>query len=81
MLFKDISYLELWWPFSSVEQNHLCNFGRVHHEGQFCEIFEFGPVDQEEMLFKDISYLELWWHHCSAKWNHLCNFRRMHHEE
>ena len=38
MLFKDISYLELWWPLSSVEQNHLCKFGRVHHEGQFCEI-------------------------------------------
>ena len=23
MLFKDISYLELWQPLSSVEQNHL----------------------------------------------------------
>ena len=38
MLFKDISYLELWWPLSSVEWNHLCNFGREHHEEQFCEI-------------------------------------------
>ena len=25
MWFKDISYLKLWWPFHSVEQNHLCN--------------------------------------------------------
>ena len=32
MSFKDISYLELWWPFCSVEQNHLCDFGRGHHE-------------------------------------------------
>ena len=34
MLFKDISYLELWQPFSSAERNHLCNFGRASH----CEI-------------------------------------------
>ena len=31
MLFKDISYLEFRWPLCSVEQNHLCNFGRMHH--------------------------------------------------
>ena len=37
-VFKDISYLELWQPFCSVEQNHLCNFGNRHHEEQFCEI-------------------------------------------
>ena len=37
-LFKDISYLELWQPFFSLEQNHLCNFGRGYHEEQFCEI-------------------------------------------
>ena len=35
---KDISYLELWRPFCSVEWNHLCNFGRGYHEEQFCEI-------------------------------------------
>ena len=34
---KDISYLELWRP-CSAERNHLCNFGRVYHEEQFCEI-------------------------------------------
>ena len=28
MSFKDISYLELWWPFCSAEGNHLCNSGR-----------------------------------------------------
>ena len=26
-----ISYLELWQPSCSVEQNHLCNFERGHH--------------------------------------------------
>ena len=36
--FKDISYLELWWPLCSAYQNHLCNVGRKHHEEQFCEI-------------------------------------------
>ena len=38
MPFKDISYLELWWPFCSAERNHLCNFGRGYQEEQFCEI-------------------------------------------
>ena len=27
MLFKDISYLELWQSICSMEQNHLCNSG------------------------------------------------------
>ena len=38
MPFKDISYLELWWPFCSAEQNHLCNIGSGYHEKQFHEI-------------------------------------------
>ena len=38
ILFKDISYLELWLPFCSAERNHLCNFGRVYQEEQFCDI-------------------------------------------
>ena len=38
MLFKDMSDLELWRPFCLVEWNHLCNFGRGHHEEQFCGI-------------------------------------------
>ena len=48
MLFKDISYLELWWPLSSVEQNHLCNFGRGYYEETILRnYFEFGQVVQE----------------------------------
>ena len=38
MSFKDISYLELWWPFCYAEQNQLCNFGRGYQEEQFCEV-------------------------------------------
>ena len=38
MSFTDISYLKLWRPFCSAEQNHLCNFGRGYQEEQFCEI-------------------------------------------
>ena len=38
MLFKGISYLELWQPFCSAERNHLCNFGRGYQEEQICEI-------------------------------------------
>ena len=38
MLVKDITYLELWQPFCSVERNHLCYFGRGYYEEQFYEI-------------------------------------------
>ena len=38
MLFKGISYLNIWQPFCSAECNHLCNFVREYPEGQFCEI-------------------------------------------
>ena len=38
MPFKDISYLKLWLPLCSVGWNHLCNFGRRHHEEQSCKI-------------------------------------------
>ena len=38
MSFKDISYLEFWRPFCSVEWHHLCNFGKGHYDEQFCEI-------------------------------------------
>ena len=38
MSFKDISYLELWWPFCSTEWNHLFKFSRGYYEEQFCEI-------------------------------------------
>ena len=53
--------LETLFKFCSVELNHLCNFGRGHHEEHFCDFyFEFRPVVKEKMTFKDISYLELW---------------------
>ena len=38
MLFKDISYLQLWQPFCSTEWNHLCKFGRGYHKEQFHKI-------------------------------------------
>ena len=38
MLFKGISYLELWQPLFSAQRNHLCNFGREYYEEQSCEI-------------------------------------------
>ena len=38
MLFKDISYQELWQPLWSADQKHLCNYGRRYHETWFCEI-------------------------------------------
>ena len=38
MLFKDISYLELWLPFCSAQPNHLCNFSKGHYEEHFCEM-------------------------------------------
>ena len=33
-----ISYLELWQHLRSFERNHLCNFGRRHHEEKLCEM-------------------------------------------
>ena len=35
MSFKDISYLK---HLSLVKLKHLCIFGRMHHEEQFCDI-------------------------------------------
>ena len=33
-----ISYLELWQSSCLVQQNHLCNFERWHHEEYSCEV-------------------------------------------
>ena len=52
MSFKDSSYLELWWPFCSVERNHLWNFIRGYQEEQFCEI---------------ILHLDQWFRRCHLK--------------
>ena len=69
MSFKYMSYKDrALEAICSVEHNHLCNFGRVHHEEHFCEI----------ILNSD--HLELWQPICSEQ-NHLCNFGRVHHEE
>ena len=78
MLFKDISYLELWQP-----AEPFLKFGAGHHDSRgttLLNYFKFVPVVQVEKLFEDISYLELWPLY-PAKWNHLCNFSRSHHEE
>ena len=37
MLFKDISYLELWPPIYSAKRNRA-TFGRGYYEEQFCEV-------------------------------------------
>ena len=51
MLFEFFSYLGLWQPLCSIEQNHLCVFGRRHHEEYFCKL-EFGPVAQGKCHLK-----------------------------
>ena len=53
MLFKGISYLELWQPFCSVRRNHLCNFGKGCYEVQFCEIiFNLGQWVKKKCRLK-----------------------------
>ena len=81
MRFKDISYLELWRPFCSTEWNHLYNFGRRHHEEQFCEIISNLVQWFKRRCRLKIFYLELWRPFCSAERNHLCNFGRGHYEK
>ena len=53
MLFKDISYLELWQPHCSVNWNHLSNFGRHHEEQplQSCEIILNLTLAKNNQLF------------------------------
>ena len=36
--FKDSYYKELRQRLCSADWNHLCKFGRIHHEKQLCEI-------------------------------------------
>ena len=70
---EDISYLELWQPFCSVERNHLGNFGRGHYEEQFCEfILNLGKWFRRGHLSGALAAS------CSMEWNHLCNFERGH---
>ena len=67
---KDISYLQLWWPFCLAEQNHLDNFGRGHNEVHFFEIIIICTSGEGDE-FKDISDLQLWQPFCSVEQNHL----------
>ena len=61
MLFKDLSYLELWQPLCSVELNQLCNFGRVYHEEQFCEmILNLDHWKEDIMGNIHIKLFEIW---------------------
>ena len=54
MLFKCISYLELWQTFSSAEHNHLCNCGRGYYEELSCEfILNFGQWFRRRCRLKD----------------------------
>ena len=82
MSLKDISYLELWQPLRSVEWNNLCNFGRRHHEEQFCGII----LNLEQWFRRRCRFkIFLSWSSsglfCSAELNHLCNFGGRHHEK
>ena len=53
MLYKGISYPELWQSFCSAERNHLCNFGRGYLEEQLCEIIlNFGQWFRRRCLLK-----------------------------
>ena len=82
MSFKDISFLELWSPLCSVECNHLCNFGRRHHEELFREIiFDLDQWFRRRCRLKIFLYRALVASSCSAKWNYLCNLGRGYHEE
>ena len=80
--FKDISHLQLWQPLCSLNWIYLCNFGRRHHEEQFCVIIlNLDQWFRRKWGLKGISYLELWQPFGSVERNHLCNFRRWYSEE
>ena len=65
-----------------MEWNHLCNFGRVHNEEQFCEIISnLEKWLRRRYRLEKNSYLELWPPLCLAERNHLTNNGRGHHEE
>ena len=77
MLFKDVSSLELWWPFCSAELYHLCNFGTVFYEEKNRrKYYEFGPVVKEEMSFKVFFLSGALAALFSAEQKHLCNVGR-----
>ena len=78
--FKDISYLKLWQPLLA-EQNHLCNFGRGHHEEHFCEIIL--NLDQCFRRCRLKAFIT-WTSGDPFIWqskNHFCSVGRSHNEE
>ena len=83
MSFKDISYLELWWPSCLAEWNHLCNFSRGNHEEHFCEIIlNFDQWFRRKWRLK-IFLIWSWQKKRSlliSGGKSFCNFVRGHHE-
>ena len=90
MSFKDISYLELWWPFVQWSGTICAIFGG-YNENQFCEIilnlgqwFTMIQYIKLESIVHFNRFTEtqlLWQLFCSVEGNHLYNFGRRHHEE
>ena len=80
MLFKYISYLQLWWPFCSAKLDHLGNFGRGSIRN-ICEIIL--NLDQwfRRKYCLNTFYLQLWQPFCSLEQKHLDNFGRGPQEE
>ena len=82
MHFKDISNLDLWLPFCSAERNHLCNFGRRHHEEQFCEIIlNLDPCSKTRCSLKIFLILSCGSPFVQRSGTILCYFCRGHYEE
>ena len=79
MPFKGFSYLELLQPFCSAERNHLCNFGRVYQDEQFCKIILNLGQWFRRCLFK----IFLIWSSGDppVQLSHLCNLERGLHGE
>ena len=82
MLFKGISYLELWQAFVQWRIT-ICAFSGFH-EKQLCVFFLFFFLiwvsGSGGYVIKKVSYLELF-QPFSVKLNYLCNFERGHHGE
>ena len=54
MSYKDNSYLELWRPFCSAGQNHLCNFDVGFQKEQF-----YGIIINLNQLFRRRCHLKV----------------------
>ena len=55
---QDFSYLQLGWPFCSVEQNHLCNFGRGHYEEHSCKLFKIWTTGSGDVVSRKSLWAE-----------------------